>query len=406
MTEKQNDNQTLKSWFGKWFLNNKTSIVLLNVLLVFVILFVFNKISYLFDPINAFIGAVMPAIVLAGVQYYLMNPLVDLLESKFNINRSITIVGLFIVVVALLIWALVSVIPILQDQIQSIIDNWPAYWSSAEKQINGWLRHPEMSGLKSSLSNFTDSIQSTFLKSANTAISETIIHLSTAFNVIAVVFMTVLTAPFILFYMLKDGRQLKGQTAKFFPVKYRKHVTSLLTDINQSVASYVRGQLTVAFWVGVMFAIGYSVVGQSYALTLAIVAAVLNLVPYFGTFIALIPALMIAMFDSTGMLVKVIIIFMIEQTVESKLISPLVLGSKMEMHPVTTILVLIGGSAVSGLWGVIFAIPVYAIVKIVLQRIFDYYRKTSGLYEEDFAEAAPVESEKIDENMSNTIQKH
>ena len=86
------------------------------------------------------------------------------------------------------------------------------------------------------------------------------------------------------------------------------------------------------------------------------------------------------------MLIKVLIVFDIEQTLEGRVISPLVMGNKMNMNPVTTILLLIGASAVAGLWGVIFAIPVYAVIKIIVTRLFNYYRKISNLYDDESIE--------------------
>ena len=86
---------------------------------------------------------------------------------------------------------------------------------------------------------------------------------------------------------------------------------------------------------------------------------------------------------SLPMFIKVLIVFAVEQTIESRLISPLVMGNKMEMHPVTTILLLIGSSAVWGLWGVIFGIPIYAILKIIIMRVYNYYRKVSKVFDED-----------------------
>lgn len=379
---------------------------MLNVLLTVLVLWVLNRVSFIFNPIGAFVSAVLPAIILAAVQYYLMNPLVDMLERKYKVPRTATIIVLFLFVVGILIWAAVTLIPMLQSQIQGIIDNWPEYWRATEKAVNNWLSDPQMENVRNSLQEYSDQIQNTILKSANSAVSETVTHLSTAVNVITVVFMTVLTAPIVLFYMLKDGRQLKGKLAYFFPIKYRAQISDILSDINGSIASYVRGQLIVAFWVGVMFAIGYSVVGLNYGLTLGIIAAILNLIPYFGTFVAVIPAFIIALFDSTGMLIKVIIVFAIEQTVESKVVSPLVLGNKMNMHPITTILVLVGASAVWGLWGVIFAIPIYAIFKIAFQRIFDIYRKKSGLYKDDLiAEGIVQESAKPTHDKNEEVHK-
>lgn len=406
MSEKQDEKLTVGSWFGRWFINNKYTIVMLNVLLTVLVLWVLNRVSFIFNPIGAFVSAVLPAIILAAVQYYLMNPLVDMLERKYKVPRTATIIVLFLFVVGIFIWAAVTLIPMLQSQIQGIIDNWPEYWRATEKAVNNWLSDPQMENVRNSLQEYSNQIQNTILKSANSAVSETVTHLSTAVNVITVVFMTVLTAPIVLFYMLKDGRQLKGKLAYFFPIKYRAQISDILSDINGSIASYVRGQLIVAFWVGVMFAIGYSVVGLNYGLTLGIIAAILNLIPYFGTFVAVIPAFIIALFDSTGMLIKVIIVFAIEQTVESKVVSPLVLGNKMNMHPITTILVLVGASAVWGLWGVIFAIPIYAIFKIAFQRIFDIYRKKSGLYKDDLiAEGIVQESAKPTHDKNEEVHK-
>ncbi|MCT6903587.1 MAG: AI-2E family transporter, partial [Lactobacillus sp.] len=108
----------------------------------------------------------------------------------------------------------------------------------------------------------------------------------------------------------------------------------------------------------------------------------------------------IAIMLSVPMVIKVLIVFAIEQTIESRIISPLVMGNKMEMHPVTTILLLIGSSAVWGLWGVIFGIPIYAILKIIILRVYNYYRNVSQVFREDEGEettqiAAPNE-EKAD----------
>ena len=194
--------------------------------------------------------------------------------------------------------------------------------------------------------------------------------------------------------MLKDGHQLRPYITKFAPQRWQESFSKLLYDINYALASYIRGQITVAFWVGVMFSIGYTVVGLPYGLALAILAGFMNLIPYFGTFIAFIPALAISIMSSTSMLIKVLVVFMIEQTIESRLISPLVMGNKLEMHPITTILVLIGASSVWGLWGVIFGIPIYAILKIIVSRVYNYYRRESEVFDdEDIHLASPTTGE-------------
>lgn len=87
-----------KTWFYKWFLNNQVTVVLLNILVFFLVIFLFSQISFVFDPINQILGITMPPVILALVLYYLINPLIDVLENKFHINRviSITFVSLLL----------------------------------------------------------------------------------------------------------------------------------------------------------------------------------------------------------------------------------------------------------------------------------------------------------------------
>ncbi|MDE7056052.1 MAG: AI-2E family transporter [Lactobacillus sp.] len=386
--------RTHRTVFEKWFLNNRFSIILVNILLFFLIIWVFNKISFVLNPAWLFFSAILPPLLLAVIQYYIMNPLVDILEKKLKVPRVLTIVVLFIIVIAILIWIINTLIPIAQGQINALIKNWPHIWNDSTNAIQEALRDPRLHSVKSNLQSMVDNAQKTLFRSGQDAFNTTLGNITSAVNIITMIGMTLLTAPFILFFMLKDGHQLRPYITKFAPQRWQESFSKLLYDINYALASYIRGQITVAFWVGVMFSIGYTVVGLPYGLALAILAGFMNLIPYFGTFIAFIPALAISIMSSTSMLIKVLVVFMIEQTIESRLISPLVMGNKLEMHPITTILVLIGASSVWGLWGVIFGIPIYAILKIIVSRVYNYYRRESEVFDdEDIDLASPTTGE-------------
>lgn len=383
--------QPKKNFWQAWLLNNRFTIVLINLLLFFAVIFLFNQVSFVLNPVWVFFNAVFPPLLLATLQYYLMNPLVDYLEQKWKVPRLVTIILIFAFVLLLLVWLLNWIVPLLQNQFNSFVKNWPAYWQEAQKTIQHAAHDPRLVYLRRDLDKWAKNLQRGFAHyDMGTAVS----NINSAVNVITMVVMTLLTAPFVLFFMLKDGHQLKPALAKLAPARLENSFSSLLSEINQAVAQYVRGQLTVAFWVGVMFGIGYSLIGQNYAILLAVLAAVLNLIPYFGTFIALIPSLVLAILNSPLMLAKVLIVFTIEQTIEGRVISPLVMGNKMKMHPVTTILLLIGASAVWGLWGVIFAIPVYAVIKIIVQRVFAYYRRVSSFYQGQIVTPAALPTKK------------
>lgn len=382
--------RTHRTVFEKWFLNNRFSIILVNILLFFLIIWVFNKISFVLNPAWLFFSAILPPLLLAVIQYYIMNPLVDILEKKLKVPRVLTIVVLFIIVIAILIWIINTLIPIAQGQINALIKNWPHIWNDSTNAVQEALRDPRLHSVKSNLQSMVDNAQKTLFRSGQDAFNTTIGNITSAVNIITMVGMTLLTAPFILFFMLKDGHQLRPYITKFAPQRWQESFSKLLYDINYALASYIRGQITVAFWVGVMFSIGYTVVGLPYGLALAILAGFMNLIPYFGTFIAFIPALAISIMSSTSMLIKVLVVFMIEQTIESRLISPLVMGNKLEMHPITTILVLIGASSVWGLWGVIFGIPIYAILKIIVSRVYNYYRRESEVFDDEDTDLASL----------------
>lgn len=368
--------------FKKWFLDNRFSIVLLNILLFFLIIWIFKKISFVLNPAWVFFSAILPPLLLAVIQYYVMNPVVDWFEKKFKVPRVATILVLFLFVLIALIWIINILVPIAQNQINSLIKNWPHIWNDAVNATQNALRDPRLHEVKGSLQGMIDNTQKTLFKSGQSTINATLGNISSAVSIITMIVMTLLTAPFILFFMLKDGHQLRPYITKFAPEHWQPSFSQLLYDINYALASYIRGQITVAFWVGVMFVIGYIIIGLPYGLALAILAGFMNLIPYFGTPLSLIPVFVIAIMTSGSMLIKVLVVFLIEQAIETRILSPLVMGNKMEMHPVTTILLLIGASSVWGLWGVIFGIPIYAVLKIIVSRVYNYYRRESEIFSE------------------------
>ncbi|MHC9532345.1 AI-2E family transporter [Dellaglioa sp. BT-FLS60] len=395
MLPNENNKSTAQhSWFWKWVVNNKTVSVLSIILLSLLIIFMLAKVAWIFAPVGELLSIVGFPIVLAGVLYYLLSPLIDFCEAHFKMNRSLLITLIFLVMAGLLAWGIVVLIPAVQTQTMSIIKNWPTYWSNITHQTNTIMSSSLFDTIKNSIEKINADIVGTISKKASSVVSSTVGSLGSVVGTVTTFIIGLVTAPFILFYLLKDGHQLPGYLAKFFPVRYRKATIDLLDEINLQVSQYIRGQLTVAFFVAVLFVIGFSVVGLKFALTLGILAGFLNLIPYLGSFLAMVPALVIAAVVSPIMLVKVIIVFAIEQTIEARLISPLILGSSLAIHPVTILIVLLGSGRVFGLVGVIFGIPGYAILKVIVTRLFASYKENSGLYVESESTKTNEDKEK------------
>ena len=370
------------SWFWKWFLNNQAVTSLLVVLLVLLILFMFTKVSYLFEPIWQFLAIVGLPIILAGILYYLMNPAVDYLERK-GIKRIYSIFGLFILVIGLIVWGVVVIVPKIQEQSMSFVENLPGYLDIIENKVNEILSDPIFSQVQDQLEASNEKLIASMTDIIQNLSRSTIQNIGSFFGAVATVVLAVITMHFILFYLLKDGRQLAPYFVKFLPTKMRKPSLTVLKEMNDQVSSYIRGQLTVAFAVAIMFMVGFSLIGLDYAITLGIAAGFLNLIPYLGSFLAMVPAVFLGIVGGPVLLVKVLVVFVIEQTIEGRLISPLVLGNELSIHPVTILLVLLTSGKLFGLVGVILGIPVYAAAKVIITHIFEWYTTVSSLYEEE-----------------------
>ncbi|MEG0254676.1 AI-2E family transporter [Vagococcus sp.] len=380
-----NPKKDRRSWFNRWFLNNQFVTVLLIILLCLLIVLLFTKVSHLFEPVAQFIGIVGLPIVISGLLYYILNPIVNFMEKK-GVKRNLGITILFVVILGLLTWGIVILIPKIQNQTKSFFNEWPTYWHIIESKTSEFFNTPifeKFSGpIEDSLNEFFTSINTL----AKTVSKNAFMGIGSVVGAVANIVVTVVTVPFILFYLLKDGKKLAPYMTQFLPTKIRKTTVNVLVDINKQLSSYVRGQVTVAVAVAIMFIIGFSAIGLNYSVTLGILAGFLNLIPYVGSALATIPAIILALVDGPKMLIAVIIVFVIEQTIEGKFVSPLVLGSQLEIHPITIIFVLLSAGKIFGVMGVILGIPFYATIKVIATHLFTWYKEVSGLYEEDVAE--------------------
>lgn len=370
------------SWFWKWFLNNQVVTALLIILLCLLIILVFTKVSHIFTPIWQFLGIVGLPVVLAGILYYMLNPIVDWLESK-HVKRIWSILLLFVLVIALIVWGVVILVPKIEEQTMSFIKNWPSYFKIIESKSNEILSSDLFKQFGDQIESATNNIVNSFGSMLEKVSKNAFQGIGNVVGVVINVVLALVTMPFILFYLLKDGKRLPEFALKFLPNKMRQPTFEILSDINQQVSQYIRGQLTVAFAVAVMFIIGLSIIGLDYSVTLGILAGFLNLIPFLGSALAMVPILVLAIVSGPAMIISCLIVFVIEQTIEGRVISPLVLGSQMDIHPVTVIFVLLTTGKLFGITGVILGLPGYAAIKVIVKHAFNWYEHHSGLYEDE-----------------------
>ncbi|HEL2401391.1 TPA: AI-2E family transporter [Streptococcus suis] len=370
------------SWFFKWFVNNQAVTFFLVTLLVLLTIFVFTKVSFLLKPLGSFIEIILLPMLLTGLLYYLLNPIVDWLE-KYKITRTAAISVLFVLIGMLLVWGLAVVIPSIQGQVVSFAQNLPSNIQKIESQVTTLLENEQFEQFRPTaleiLNKVNDQIVSYAQKFSSSAVNWASSLISTASQIIV----AILIMPFILFYLLRDGQYLNRHVTQYLPTKWRSSVSKVLTDVNSQLSNYVRGQVTVAIIVALMFSVMFSVIGLSYPVTLGVMAGFLNLIPYLGSFLAMIPAVVLGLIAGPVMLVKVLIVFMLEQTIEGRFVTPLIIGSSLSIHPITILFVLLTAGQMYGVLGVLLGIPIYASIKVVVKAAFNWYREYSGLYVEE-----------------------
>lgn len=381
------------SWFWKWFLNNKVVTGLLVLLLVLLNIMMFSKISYIFKPIGQFFSIVGLPLIMSGILYYLLNPVIDYFEAK-KVPRTVSIAAVFLLIIGIIVWGIATLVPLIREQTLSFINNLPSYWEQISHSTDQLLKSDTFEQFQNEFSKINTDLFKTITEKVTSTLNSTVSGIGNILGAVTNILIALITTPFILFYLLKDGQQLPNYLKKFIPVKMQHSSFKVMHEMNKQVSQYIRGQLIVAFSVAVMFIIGYAVIGMDYGITLGILAGVLNLIPYLGSFLAMVPAIILGLVISPVMLVKVLILFMVEQTIEGRFISPLVLGSNLEIHPVTIIVVLLTSGKLFGITGVILGIPGYAVLKVLATYLFEWHKETSGLYEDSNDSQQLIESEK------------
>lgn len=370
------------SWFFKWFLNNQAVVAVLITFLVFLTLYLFTKISFLFTPIISFIAIIMLPLVISAILYYLIKPLVDFIEKR-SVSRTTSIFIVFAIIIALLIWDVARFIPMIQEQLMSFVKNLPSYVRSINVEANKFLESPWLANYQEELEKMLSNVSTKAIDYAESFSKNAIDWASNFASAIARVTVAIIMSPFILFYFLRDSGKMKEGLLKRLPTRMRRPILRVLGDINKQLAGYVQGQVTVAIVVGIMFTIFFNIIGLRYAATFGIIAGFLNMIPYLGSFLAIVPVVIMGVVQGPIMLIKVLITFVVEQTIEGRFVSPLVLGSKLSIHPITIMFILLTSGSMFGVWGVFLGIPVYASIKVVVKEIFGWYKRISGLYEEE-----------------------
>ncbi|EIW18413.1 MULTISPECIES: AI-2E family transporter [Pelosinus] len=176
-------------------------------------------------------------------------------------------------------------------------------------------------------------------------------------------------SPILAFYLLHDWYKIKSEILALLPSGWRAELILFFRDVDKVLGGIIRGQLLVASIIGVFVTIGLYLLQVKFALIIGILAALFDIIPYFGPIIGASPAVMLAILESPWLTIKVILLFFIIQQIEGNIIHPKIIGENIGLHPLSVIFVVFVGGEVAGIIGMLLGVPVAAIGKVLIRHI-------------------------------------
>lgn len=334
------------------------------ILVIATLVWVFSQIGWVFTPIATFFSTLFGPIIAAGFLFYMLNPLVKLL-MKLHVPRRMAIVLLFVLLLAAVALVFAAIIPNLIEQVTQVVDNFPGFLSELRKSSTAFLNTPLLRRF-----NLTESLTqlkldpATILRSVLSGVSN---NIGGVVSSVGSVVISAITVPVMLYYFLQDGHKLIPNIQRFFPNRLNDQISDVLTKMNETISHYVAGEALELLFVGTFTGLGYLIIGMPYALLLGVVAGFMNIIPYLGPYIGLAPALIIASTISWEQAALVCVVVVIVQQLDGNFIYPNVVGKALDIHPLTIIILLLVVGNLWGIIGMIIGVPIYAVVKTVVQ---------------------------------------
>ena len=346
----------------KWLLRLGT------LLLVMIILYVFMKLSPLWAPVLRVLFIISIPFFISIFITYLLHPVVEYTHNR-GMPRPIAILIIYLLFFGGIGLIAYKGIPVIIDQLWELSENFPRL----AQTYSGWIKqiHSSTSSWPHGIHERVDQTFSEFEAMLSILMTKVVAGLKGLLNS----FFILIVIPFIVFYLLKDYDQVKKTIWYLTPRKWREPGIAFLKDVDISLGSYIRGQLTVCLIIGILATASLWLTGMKYPLVLGVIIGITNIIPYFGPIIGALPAVIIAATISVKMVLLVIIIIFGLQFIEGNILSPLIVGKSLHIHPVFIILALLIGGEVAGVVGLILAVPVFAVMKVTLTHLTAHFIK-------------------------------
>ena len=349
------------------------------VAIAMILTFWFINDASIFKKILSSILGILSPFIIGFVLAYLLNNPISYLTEKAKLRRGISIAAVYVSLIALIIISSVLLAPSIANNIVGLINDISVWANQIPDKITTF-----------DFGNYEDIIQSqtTKLTEVLTTFTNGILqNLVDLLVNITTTFFNIILGIIISIYMLIDKTKL-SKTLKTFTIAILKperahQLFGFLSEVNDIFSHYLVGLIVEAIIVGILAAIGFSIMGVKYAIVLGLIICITNMIPYFGAFIGAIPAIVTAAIYDPTKAIWVAVFIIVLQQVDGNLVGPRVMGNYIGLDPIWIILAITVGGGIGGLLGMVLAIPTGAILKLIIGRIIE---KRIGTLEKPTAE--------------------
>lgn len=325
------------------------------IVLTILIYFIHKNISEIME--------ILTPILISTILAYLINPFVQYFETK-GLKKVPSILLVYALILLIMILAIFFILPLVFNEISNLLKMLPKYIDELLKNVdNAKIYYSKLlpKGFELLLNKRIESLNTIAVKKLDILIQE-LISLSTHI-------LDLIVTPIITFYVLKDKDILKNELKEIIPESKKSTLLRILKDLDNVMSKYIRGQIYISLFVTLLTSIGLMIIKVRYSIVIGIIAGVLNIIPYFGPILGAIPAVTIGLIDSFYKGIWAFIIFFLVQQVESAILAPKIMSDSVDLHPITVIITLLVGEQFFGIWGLLFSLPVVAMIKVILKDI-------------------------------------
>ena len=273
-------------------------------------------------------------------------------KEKYKLNRTTAILIVLSVFFIVFLYIVLTIVPIITKQISSLID---FLLKNQEKLQNNFFGFLE--------SNSID-LRSSLMSSKDVIVSNVMNVLSSSFSLISSTFSLLFMTPIFTIMLIFSYDNLENGVKRILRNMDREELIVLIKNIDETIGKYILVTALDSMIVGIVSFVIFYFLKMDYSMLFSVIIGFGNVIPFIGPFIGLIPAILYAFTKSFKLVILIVVLITIVQTIEANIVKPWLTGKSVEMHPITTLLVVLVGGALFGIGGAFVAIPVYIIIKL------------------------------------------